>query len=151
MGTLRLRQELTPRDHSDLNRPPKIPHLSAECHANSSLAHQRSFCLSALRLRTPALHSSSTQMSASLIGRLRSSAFRLSTTAASASLAGSCFSSESALRPFHHGIRGRGGTIFGATLPDGRSKRTCELTSSVVPRGTSFHRVVELEVSSYRI
>src|SRR5215471_12193024 len=28
---------------------------------------------------------------------------------------------------------------------DGRSKRTCELTSSIVPRGTSFHRSVELE------
>jgi hypothetical protein len=28
---------------------------------------------------------------------------------------------------------------------EGRSKRTCELTSSIVPRGTSFHRVVELE------
>ena len=28
---------------------------------------------------------------------------------------------------------------------DGRSKRTCELTSSIVPRGTSFHQVVELE------
>ena len=28
---------------------------------------------------------------------------------------------------------------------NGRSKRTCELTSSVVPRGTSFHRSVELE------
>ena len=27
-----------------------------------------------------------------------------------------------------------------------RSKRTCELTSSIVPRGTSFHRSVELEV-----
>jgi hypothetical protein len=26
-------------------------------------------------------------------------------------------------RPFHHGIRGQGGTIFGATLPDGRSKQ----------------------------
>src|SRR5215813_3880768 len=30
---------------------------------------------------------------------------------------------------------------------DGRSKRTCELTSSIVPRGTSFHRSVELEFS----
>src|SRR5262245_50237725 len=29
---------------------------------------------------------------------------------------------------------------------DGWSKRTCELTSSIVPRGTSFHRSVELEV-----
>ena len=28
---------------------------------------------------------------------------------------------------------------------DGRSKRTYELTSSIVPRGTSFHRWVELE------
>ena len=30
---------------------------------------------------------------------------------------------------------------------DGRSKRTNELTSSIVPRGTSFHRSVELEFS----
>ena len=28
---------------------------------------------------------------------------------------------------------------------DGRSKRTCELTSSIVARGTSFHRRAELE------
>jgi hypothetical protein len=44
--------------------------------------------------------------SASLIGRLRSSTFRLSATAVSMSLTGSCFSSESAPGPFHHGIRG---------------------------------------------
>ena len=31
---------------------------------------------------------------------------------------------------------------------NGRSKRTCELTSSVVPRGTSCHRSVELEFPS---
>jgi len=30
---------------------------------------------------------------------------------------------------------------------DDRSKRTCELTSSIVPRGTSFHGLVELEYS----
>jgi hypothetical protein len=82
-------------------------------------------------------------MSASLIGRSGSSAFKLSM-----SLAGSCFSPESAHRPFHHGIRRQGGTIFQATLPIavGRSKRTCELTSSIVPRGTPFHRLVELEL-----
>jgi ribosomal protein L30 len=51
------------------------------------------------------------QQSASLIGRLGSSAFRLSTITASMSLAGSCFSSESAPRLFHHGFRGRDGTI----------------------------------------
>jgi hypothetical protein len=28
---------------------------------------------------------------------------------------------------------------------DGRSKQTCDLTSSIVPRGTSFHRSAELE------
>jgi hypothetical protein len=28
---------------------------------------------------------------------------------------------------------------------DGRSERTYELTSSIVPRGTSFHRAVEFE------
>src|ERR1700676_1804536 len=54
---------------------------------------------------------------ASLIGRLGESAFRLSTTAVSTSRAGSCFSSESAPRPFHHGIRRRGGTIYWAALP----------------------------------
>jgi len=54
---------------------------------------------------------------ASLIGRLGPSAFRPFTAAASASLAGSCFSPESAHRPFHHGIRRRGGTIFRAALP----------------------------------
>ena len=86
-------------------------------------------------------------MSASLIGRLGSSAFRLSTTAVSMSLTGSRFSSESAPRPFHHGIRGRGGAISYAALPsdERRSKRTHEFTSSIVPRGTSFHRSVELE------
>src|SRR5262249_55231726 len=30
-------------------------------------------------------------------------------------------------------------------LAVGRSKQTCELTSSIVPRETSFHRLVELE------
>jgi hypothetical protein len=30
---------------------------------------------------------------------------------------------------------------------NGRSKRTCDLTSSIVPRGTSFHRTVDLGFS----
>ena len=33
-------------------------------------------------------------------------------------------------------------------LADSRSKRTYELTSSIVPRGTSFHRSVELDYSA---
>src|SRR5262245_14017375 len=56
-------------------------------------------------------------LSASLIGRSRSSAFRLSAETVSMSLAGSRFSSDLAPRPFHHGIRGSGGTIFAAALP----------------------------------
>src|SRR5262245_21523744 len=55
-------------------------------------------------------------MSASLIGRLGSSTFRLSSTPVSMSLTGSRFSTDSAPGPFHHGIRRRGGTIFGATF-----------------------------------
>ena len=54
---------------------------------------------------------------ASLIGHSGSSTIRLSTTPVSMSLTGSCFSSDSAPRPFHHGIRRRGGTIFWAALP----------------------------------
>src|SRR6516165_6434122 len=90
-------------------------------------------------------------MSASLIGRLGSSAFGCPRLGVSMSLAGSCFSPESAHRPFHHRIRRRGGTIFWATFPIavGRSKRTCELTSSIVPRGTPFHHLVELRVTPY--
>ena len=34
---------------------------------------------------------------------------------------------------------------------DRRSKQTYELTSSIVPQGTSFHHSVELEVFSYRV
>jgi hypothetical protein len=85
--------------------------------------------------------------SASLIGRLGSSTFKLSTTAVSVSLTGSRFSSESAPRPFHHGIEDEAEQ----SLPrhcrryDGGSKRKYELTSSIVPRGTSFHCSVELD------
>jgi hypothetical protein len=64
-----------------------------------------------------ASHPTPRRMSASLIGRFGSSAFRLSTTAVSMSLAGSRFSPESAPGPFHHVIRGRGGTIYSAALP----------------------------------
>ena len=62
------------------------------------------------------------------------------------SLTGSCFSSESAPRPFHHRIRRRGGTIFWAVLPlvKWQNQAECELTSSIVPRGTSFHCSVDL-------
>src|SRR5262245_7787960 len=43
-----------------------------------------------------------------------------------------------------------GGTIFGSALPSsdgGRSKQTCDLTSSIVPQRTSFHHAVELASS----
>ena len=85
-------------------------------------------------------------MSASLIGRLRSSAFRLSTAAMSMSLAGSCFSSELAPGPSIMGFEDEAEQSFGRPCrqSSGRTKRTCELTSSIVPRGTSFHCSVDL-------
>ena len=67
------------------------------------------------------------------------------------SLTGSRFSSESAPRPFHYGVsRMRWSNLCSglAVRRNGRSKRTCELTSSIVPRGTSSHRSVESEFPS---
>ena len=61
--------------------------------------------------------------------------------------AGSRFSSESAQGPSIMGFEDEVEQSLGRPCrqTDGRSKRTCDLTSSVVPRGTSFHRLVELE------
>ncbi len=73
-------------------------------------------------------------MSASLIGRLGSSTFRLSTAAVSMSLTGSCFSSESAPGPFHHGIRGRGGTIFTAALPSDERQIQADMRTHLIHR-----------------
>ena len=73
-------------------------------------------------------------MSASLIGHLRSSAFRLSTYAMSMSLTGSRFSSESAPGPFHHGIRGRGGTIFRSALPPIERQDQADIRTHLIHR-----------------
>ena len=50
------------------------------------------------------------------------------------SLAGSCFSPESALRPFHHGIRGRGGAIFGSVLPADYRQVQADMRSHLIRR-----------------
>src|SRR5689334_14750771 len=73
-------------------------------------------------------------MSASLIGRFGSSTFRLSTIAVSMSLTGSRFSSESALRPFHYGIRGRGGTIFWTALPSDERQVQADMRTHLIHR-----------------
>src|SRR6476660_8900984 len=73
-------------------------------------------------------------MSASLIGPSGSSTFRLSINAVSMSLAGSCFSSESAPGPFHHGIRGRGGTIFWAALPSVARQVQADIRTHLIHR-----------------
>jgi hypothetical protein len=75
------------------------------------------------------------KMSASLIGRLGSSTFRLSTTiAVLMSLTGSCFSSESAPGPFHHGIRRRGGTILSAALPSVERRVQADIRTHLIHR-----------------
>ena len=76
---------------------------------------------------------------ASLIGRAGSSAFRLSTVTASGSPAGACFSAESALRPFHHGIRRRGGTIYWAALPSNWTAGPSDQTNSPHPSSREGH------------
>src|SRR6201987_6490899 len=73
-------------------------------------------------------------MSASLIGHLGSSTFRLSINAVSMSLAGSCFPSEAAPGPFHHGIRGRGGTILGSALPSDERQVQADMRTHLIHR-----------------
>jgi hypothetical protein len=74
------------------------------------------------------------EMSASLIGRLGSSTFRLSAAAVSMSLTGSCFSSESAPRPFHHGIRRQGGAIFWSALPADERQVQADIRTHLIHR-----------------
>ena len=100
----------------------------------------KSWCRGGRAARRPSLwRDVSNLMSASLIGRLGSSTFRLSTTAASMSLTGSCFSSESAPGPFHHGIRRRGGTIFWSALPSRVTVGPSRHTNSPHPSSREGH------------
>jgi hypothetical protein len=88
-------------------------------------------------------------MSASLIGRLGSSAFRLPIDTVSMSLTGSRFSSESAPGRSIMGFENEADQSLGRlrhSMNSG-SKRTCDLTSFIVPRGTSCHRAVEFGFS----
>src|SRR6476660_2042451 len=82
-----------------------------------------------------------------------SSAFRPSTTTVSTSLAGSCFSSESAPRPFHHGIRGRGGTIFRAALPSIERQVQADIRTHLIhrPARDIFPPLGGTRVFSYRV
>ena len=74
--------------------------------------------------------------SASLIGRSGSSTSFdwLSTSTALMSRAGPRFSSESAQRPFHYGVREQGGTIFRAALPSHKRKVQADLRSHLIHR-----------------
>jgi len=103
----------------------------------------------ATRLGTPYNRGWHDTMSASLIGRLRSSAFRLSTATVSMSLTGSCFSSESAPRPFHHGIRRRGGTIFTAALPSDEPAGSSGHANSPHPSSREGHHSTARWSSSF--
>jgi len=70
----------------------------------------------------------------------------------SMSLAGSCFSSESALRPFHHGIRRRGGTIYWTALPSVERQVQATLRTHLIhrPARDIFPPQGGARVSSYR-
>jgi hypothetical protein len=92
------------------------------------------------------------RMSASLIGHSGSSAFRLSTATASMSLTGSCFSSESAPGPFHHGVRRRGGTIFETALPSDERQVQADMRTHLIhrPARDIIPPLGGARVSSYR-
>jgi hypothetical protein len=60
--------------------------------------------------------------------------FQTSTTPVSMSLAGSRFSPESALRPFHHGVRERGGTIYWSALLANRQQVQADIRSHLIHR-----------------
>jgi len=91
--------------------------------------------------------------SAPLIGHSGSSTFELSTYAVPMSLAGSCFSSESAPGPFHHGIRGRGGTIFWTALPSVWRQVQAEVRTHLIhrPARDIFPPLGGALVFSYRV
>src|SRR5262245_28272864 len=91
-------------------------------------------------------------LSASLIGRSGSSAFRLLSTYASMSLTGSCFSSESAPGPFHHGIRRRGDQSNGRPCLDGRQVQA-DTRSHLIhrPARDILPPLACARISSYRI
>jgi hypothetical protein len=138
-GGLAIRRAAGPSGHTNSPHP-----LSREGHC-STRSVELEFSLSGLILN--GFHA------ASLIGRLGSSAFRLSTTTVSMSLAGSCFSSESAPRPFHHGIRGRGGTIFRAALPSIERQNQADMRTHLIhrPARDIFPPLGGTRVFSYRV
>ena len=86
-------------------------------------------------------------MSASLIGRLGSSAFRLSTNSSVDVAHGLALLSGLGTKALPSwDSKTRWNNLLGdLAVNDGRFKRTYELTSSIVPRGTSFHRGAELD------
>src|SRR6516162_1390130 len=93
-------------------------------------------------------------MSASLIGRLGSSAFRLSTNSSVDVAHGlSLLFGLGTKGPSIMGFEDEVEQSFGRPCRqcDGRFKRTYELTSSIVPRGTSFHRGGGDSISCYCI
>jgi class 3 adenylate cyclase len=69
------------------------------------------------------------------------------------SLAGSCFSSESAPGPFHDGIRGRGGTIYGAALPSDKGQVQADMRTHLIhrPARDIFPLLGGSRVFSYRV
>ena len=113
-----------------VHQPQQVAHTGSR--PDQQPPEYRSSLLPTLGTQRPCRHSSN--MSTSLIGRSGSSAFRLSTTTVSMSLTGSCFSSESAPGPFHHGIRGRGGTIFTAALPSDERQVQADIRTHLIHR-----------------
>src|SRR5215813_8121624 len=131
-------------------RPTSCGTLPAGCRRRSEPMHATPSSMA----ETPELMAQSgpardvCRLSASLIGRPGSSAFRLSTNSSVDVAHGlSLLFGLGTKGPSIMGFEDEVEQSFGRPCRqcDGRFKRTHELTSSIVPRGTSFHRGVELD------
>src|SRR6478736_3719171 len=92
-------------------------------------------------------------MSASLIGRFRSSTFRLSTHLSVDVARGLALLFGIGTGPFHHGIRGRGGTIFTAALLSVERQVQADMRTHLIhrPARDIIPPQGGARVSSYRI
>ena len=160
LGHHRANRSLRASTNLDFDQPKLFPAARQDDHR---ISHPRPPCSQTRRPRQRAIAQRFSALAhrvisrqrsisvASLIGRFGSSTFRLSTIAVSMSLTGSRFSPESAPRPFHHGIRGRGGTIYTAALPLDERQVQADMRTHLIhrPARDIFPRLGGTRVSSY--
>src|SRR5258707_5448841 len=135
------------------NRPFRVKRFQTIHHYSVDVAHGL-VLLFGIGTRGPSIMGFEDEVEqSSLIGHSGSSAFRLSTTTVSMSPTGSCFSSESAPGPFHHGVRRRGGAISSAALPSDERQVQADMRTHLIDRPARdiIPPVGGAQVSSYPV